>query len=443
MLSRQPILCAIAGKTRHFWRVSRTTADWLFSTRHWWAIYLPDWMRRCVRGNSSREIVMLSVSEMRIDPRIEREARALVGAGYMVKIIYPDASPPFFHEVPIDWGPGITFRPIAASAGQYAFNFPWLFGVQLHSAALEEKPLAYHSHDLPTALIGLSAAAKRNAYCVCDFHEWWSENVSWNYELNSWAPHPLEKKLLFRFAERLAMKRSDAVVTVCDSIAEELTQNFSRRKLPVTVVRNIPSLLQNSTTAYAPLRDTLDLPANQFILLWQGGTGPSRFIEPIIEALKYAPDVTFVIRGPSLEYYGDDYQKLAAKVGVLERLALLPPVPSGDVVRAAISADAGIWTLPKLSKNFYYALPNKIFEYLAAGLPVLAADYPEARKIILPNGIGLCFDPYDPQSIAEQLNRMVHDRALLVRMREAIPGVLVKIDANREWGKIVSIYDTF
>ncbi len=138
--------------------------------------------------------------------------------------------------------------------------------------------------------------------------------------------------------------------------------------------------------------------------------------------------------------FGEGYRAVARSAGAEDRLILLPPVPSADVVKAAIGADAGIWTLPNLSKNFYYALPNKIFEYLASGLPVLAANFPEARKMVENNGVGLCFDPYDPRSIAAQINRMAEDPALLRSFREAIGGALEKMDAGGEWQKLVAIY---
>src|SRR5262249_22776284 len=193
-----------------------------------------------------------------------------------------------------------------------------------------------------------------------------------------YVPHPWLKKQVYRFVERVALRRASAVVTVCDSIAVELNAIHGGR--PVRVIRNIPDLVASGSRAYPPLKKQLGLRCDQFVLLWQGGAGPSRLIEPVIEALRYAPGVVFVIRGPSLDLFGRGYGLLAAKCGVGDRLVLVPPVPSTDVVAAACGADAGIWTLPKLSRNFYYALPNKIFEYMAAGIPVLAANYPEAKK---------------------------------------------------------------
>ena len=253
-------------------------------------------------------------------------------------------------------------------------------------------------------------------------------------------PHPAFKRWLFRLAERLVMWRADAVITVCDSIANELSATLSAAHRPVTVIRNIPPLVRTGNK-HPPLKAALNVRDDQFLLLWQGGTGPSRMIEPIIQALAYSPRTVFVIRGPSLDLFGEGYRAVARAAGVEDRLILLPPVLSREVVDAAVGADAGVWTLPNLSKNFYYALPNKIFEYLASGLPVLAADYPEARKMVEDNGVGLCFDPYDPRSIATQVNRMAEDPALLRRLRQNIPTVLERIDAGREWHKLVAIYN--
>ncbi|MCC6534011.1 MAG: glycosyltransferase [Burkholderiales bacterium] len=386
-----------------------------------------------------RDIVMLVVSNLRIDPRVERAARAAAGAGYRVKVICPDIADPRLAAVGIDWGPGVSFRHLPFESSAFVMARPWLFGTVMHQAACEERPFAFHCHDLTTALIGLSAAYRVGAYCVCDFHEWYSENVSWNSATEQWLAHPKWKRTWFRLAERIALARADEVITVCDSIARELDAMGRRKRRPVEVIRNIPSLARSDTT-YAPLRQTLGLAQDQFIVLWQGGTGPSRMIEPIIEALRYAPRAVLVIRGPSLDLFGDGYMTLARRLGVASRVVMLPPVPSRDVVAAAESADAGVWTLPNLSKNFYYALPNKIFEYMAAGLPVLAADYPEARKMVLANGVGLCFDPYDPRSIAAQITRLVEQPQLRASMKAAIPRVLETIGAASEWLKLPRIY---
>lgn len=403
---------------------------------YWRALRAPAARRR----PASDEIVMLVVSDVRCDPRVEREARVLAAAGFSVTIIWPDAYPPAFADKPVDWGPRIRFLPAPARARGYVFGFPWLWGGAMHGLALRRRPLAFHGHDLNTALAALSAARKSDAFFVADFHEWFSENVHWSPWRKAWLPHSPIRRGLFRAIEGLVLRQADEVITVCGSIARGLEQEFPGRTTAVRVVRNIPSFASVPTRTYRPLREELGLPTDRFIVLWQGGVGPTRLIEPIIEALASAPTAVLVVRGPGVDRFGADYVALATRLGVADRLVLAPPVPSRDVVAAARGADAGVWTLPNLCKNFYYALPNKIFEYLAADLPLLAANFPEARRIAEEYEVGFCFDPYDPASIAAKINRMAADPALVSRLRTNVPRALADMRADREWEQVAELY---
>jgi alpha-maltose-1-phosphate synthase len=341
---------------------------------------------------------------------------------------------------PLDWGPGISFRPLPGHFASFIHGFPWMFERGILDALLEERPFAIHCHDLSVALIGLAAARCIGCYCVCDFHEWYSENVSWNWDEQRYEAHPRFKSFVYRAGELLVMHRASAVITVCESIANELSSWRYLTRRAVHVVRNIPELPSVPPPPDPPLRDVLGLPKDSFVLLWQGGVGPTRLIEPIIEAVGRVPRVHFVIRGPAIESYGNGYLALASACGAEGRVHCLGPVASERVVAAAAAADAGVWTLPRLSKNFYYALPNKIFEYIAAGLPVLGADFPEACRLIVGRDLGLCFDPYDPGSIATVLARLVEEPGLAERFRANARSTLAMFQSEAEWDKVVAIY---
>ncbi len=397
-------------------------------------------MKRWSRTTESSDIVMLVVSFLRVDPRVERAARALVRAGWQVKVVAPDISVPPAVDVPIDWGENVEFYLLPFDVSNYVHSAPWLVSESMYSAAMAFKPFAFHCHDLTTALIGLRAARDTGARCLCDFHEWYSENVTWNDASSAWEPHDPQKRFLYRWAERHALQFADRVITVNQSIAQELDRLGRKPAGTVRIVRNIPPLAASPTRPYPPLKEQLGLPGDAFVVLYQGGTGPSRMLEPAIRALALAPKVTLVIRGPSLDLFGDHYSKIARESGIASRLVLAEPVTSRDVVAAARGADVGLWTLPNLSKNFYLALPNKIFEYLAAGLPLLVADFPEARRIATDLGVGLAFDPYDPASIAAQMNRFVEEPGFLVERRAAVPAALAALDAGREWDRLCDIY---
>jgi glycosyltransferase involved in cell wall biosynthesis len=385
-------------------------------------------------------IVMLVISDLRIDPRVEREARTLAAAGWRVLVLYPDIFTQGDTPAQLDWGNRVFFERLPLQTAEYSCVFPCLYGSDYLRAAMRHRPFAYHAHDLSTAVVGLAAAKMTGAHVVCDFHEWFSENVEWDPLHRCYVPIRQAKKKVWREAERKALANASAVVTVCESIAEDMERELGSGRKRIHVIRNIPDLTWAPTRSYPPLREQVGAPAGAFLLLWQGGTGPTRLLEPVIESLQHVPDVVFIIRGPSLELFGEGYRALACAVGVEDRLILQPPVASRDVVAAAHGADAGIWTLPALCKNFTYALPNKVFEYLAAGLPVLVARYPEACRFVEGYGVGLSFDPLDPKSIAAAISTLKQDSSQRAQMVERIPVTLKAIDAAREWHKLVSIY---
>lgn len=397
---------------------------------------------------AGRRVLMLVVSDLRIDPRVEREARALAGAGYQVTVLAPDLMPPDAASPAVDWGAGVEIRLAEAAAAIFIGKRPGFEGGLMFDAAFdaarELKPLAVHAHDLNTCLIGLAVARETGAHFVADFHEWTSENVHWDETGQGWQPYPQDWKAELQALEARVMRESSSVITVCDSIADALADELGRgveRTRKVDVIRNIPALSLQPTKEYLPLKQQLGLAESQFVLLWQGGTGATRLIEPIIEALEFAPRCTFAIRGPSLDIFGPDYLAIAQKAGAGDRLILLDPLPSRDVVAAACGADAGIWTLPRLCRNFTYALPNKIFEYTASNLALLVADYPEARRMVEAHAIGLTFDPYDPRSIAAAINRLIDEPGLAEGFRQNTHAALKALDAEGEWQKLVALYD--
>ena len=393
-------------------------------------------------SDSAPQILMIVYSDLRIDPRVRREARALADAGFRVRIVYPDAMSLGGEKVRLDFGPGVEFRPLPITAASYIVRFPHVLGHEFVDAICEERPFAIHAHDLSTALVGLTAAGRLKVPCICDFHEWYSENVSWDHESKTHIPHPRPVRSAYRWTERLAMARATAVITVCESIAGELEGNYAFGFRRVHLIRNIPSSRRTPSRTYAPIREQLGISPDKMVVLWQGGTGPTRLLEPVIESLAYYDRFVLVIRGPSLDRFGDDYRALASRLRVSDRLILCPPVPSDDVIEAAHGADCGVWTLPNLCKNFSYALPNKIFEYLFAGVPLLVANYPEVRRLIEQYNVGLLFDPYDPPSIAASIRRLNEEPGLANALRARIRAAVADLDADREWAKLVTLYDT-
>lgn len=386
-----------------------------------------------------RDVVMLVLSDLRIDPRVEREARALSSVGYRITVICPEPFKGAAAALAIDWGSGVEIKLIEIRAAGFASYRPGYLAETIYREAIQHRPFAFHAHDLNMAYAALAAARQTGSHLVVDFHEWFSENVHWSERRKEWIPYSARWMASMKELETRCLREASATITVCDSIADAM-QNELGGSRP-HVIRNIPAFQPAEGRAYRPLKEELGLHEDCFLLLWQGGTGPTRLIEPIIEALAGVPNCVFAIRGPSLDIYGAGYLALAERVGAGGRLLLLPPVPSQDVVSAAAGADAGIWNLPALCRNFTFALPNKIFEYIAAGLPVLAANYPEAARLVLEYDIGLTFDPYDSTSIARAINQLSSDRQLAARIRLNVRSAKTQFSALDEWNKLVRLYE--
>jgi len=97
---------------------------------------------------------------------------------------------------------------------------------------------------------------------------------------------------------------------------------------------------------------------------------------------------------------------------VAERVHLLPPVLPDELLAVTASADVGLVLLEDTCLNHRLALPNKLFEYLAAGVPVLASDLPELRRVVETYRVGCVVDPANPGALAAAMRRLVEDAAL-------------------------------
>src|SRR5262249_15510646 len=218
---------------------------------------LTAWLSRVAGIGASASgnlIVMLVISDLRIDPRVEREARALAGAGYKITIIFPDFAPTESQPPELNWGEGITFRRLTAKSAHFISYWPGWYGGALFRAAVKHKPLAFHAHDLNSAFAALSAGRMTGAHVVCDFHEWSSENVRWNAKTGRHIPYAGLWKRALKYLERLCLRQASEIITVGYEIARELETGYGESRR-VHVIRNIPALSATPTRAYPALKE--------------------------------------------------------------------------------------------------------------------------------------------------------------------------------------------
>ena len=279
----------------------------------------------------------------------------------------------------------------------------WRFGaVAWGSAAAAAAPSAdvWHAHDLTALPAALSARSRRGGRLVYDSHELFLE-AGGSAGRPGWA-----KGVLRRFEAR-AVAGADAVVTVNDALAAEIAERYAPRR--IVVVHNTPPRRDATPPSESPLRAALAVGPEVPIALLHGSLAPHRGVDVLLSAL----------REPGLERVhgaflgsGSEAATIAAasREPVLAgRVTLLEPVDPSAVPDWVAGADVGVMPIAPSTLNHRLSTPNKLFECLAAGVPVVASDFPAMRAIVDgPDGpLGRLVDPDSASVVASAIRSIV------------------------------------
>jgi glycosyltransferase involved in cell wall biosynthesis len=296
-----------------------------------------------------------------------------------------------------------------------------------------------HANDLNVLLAGYLLARLWRAPLVYDSHELWTQlDADWS---------PLMRKLL-ALLEGPLLRRANAVVTVSAPIAQELAQVYGA-PLPL-VVMNCPELVDKpepatmvtpvaGARAPARRRKASHTAAKPLSVIYQGMLNYLACgLEDLIDAAAGVEDLTLVLRGP-----GSLRGVLQQRIDDLHarNIHILPPVPMAEVVPALAGYDVGVVSYLPVSKHFLFAAPNKLFEYMMAGLAVVSSDLPVLRDVVSTANCGLLYPAGNVQSLADALHRLVEDRALLAAYKEnARRAAVERYNAGIEEGRLLDLY---
>jgi glycosyltransferase involved in cell wall biosynthesis len=288
------------------------------------------------------------------------------------------------------------------------------------------KPVVYHCHDLNSILAGFRARRLHPAPVIYDAHELWPHrNRPDARRRKTWV---MEK------ADRYCSRHADGVITVNESIARHMEKRYG---LPeVVVIRNIPALAARDEPPPFAVLDDLPRPR----LVYVGGIQTNRGIEQVIDALPQIEGAVFFAVGPGDDSYRAALERRAAEHGVAGRVRFLPRVPIASVVRTVTQGDLGMCLFQGGYLSYYWTLPNKFFEYIHAGVPVLASDFPETRRLVDRYEIGAVCDPGDPADIAAKVNDLLSRPDDLARMRDNTTKAAQELNWELEQKHLVALY---
>lgn len=284
----------------------------------------------------------------------------------------------------------------------------------------ELAPDVIHAHDVDTLGIAVRAAARarqagRSVSVVYDAHEY----VAGIRRADpSWLPAMLGQ-------ERRYLPHVDAVVTVNAELAGILADSYQLATAPA-VVTNAPQATAEVTPAPG-IRQTIGLAEDVPLLVYTGGVAPLRGLATVVDALPLLDGVHFAVVVGARHRYVTELIDRAARLGVGDRLHVLPYVPAEQVV--AFTASASIGVIPLLHTQAHQlAISTKLYEFMHARLPIMVSDMRAQAALVRQLGCGEVFRAGDPAALAEASRAILADPTRYTKAYDA-PDVL----AHNSW----------
>ena len=276
----------------------------------------------------------------------------------------------------------------------------WRFGTLAWCrVAAAAAPIAdvWFGHDLSAVAAALEARRRHGGRVVYDMHELY-------LEAGNTATRPGWARAIVARGERAAIRDVDAVMTVNSALAAAIREDATPKRL-VVVHNAAHTRTAQDVTAASPLRGALGLGTDVPLAIYTGSLAPGRGVDTLVAASREPS-----LAGVHVAFLGDGvlqpWLEAAAAAADGGRLHVLPAVAPLEVTDWVAGADVAVLPIAPTTRNHRLSTPNKLFEAIAAGVPVVASDFPAIREIVLgdPAGsLGAVCDPTSPRAVAEAI----------------------------------------
>lgn len=284
------------------------------------------------------------------------------------------------------------------------------------------------ANDLDTLLPNYLVKKIRGKKIVYDTHEYFTgvpELEGRPFVKNTW-----------RRIEKWIFPKIKNVITVNDSIADLYKAEYGKQ---LTVVRNIPALKKNSITLS---KKELGIDDTKAMIVLQGsGINIHRGAEEAVLAMQFVNDaVLFIIGGGDVI---DILKEMVAEKKLENKVMFIPKLPMDKLLQYTVHADVGLTLDKNTNINYRFSLPNKLFDYIHAGVPVLASKLVEIEKIIREFDIGELIDSHNPEHIAHKLTDLLNDKTRLSVLKENCKFAATKLNWETEETRLIDVFKEY
>jgi len=285
-----------------------------------------------------------------------------------------------------------------------------------------------HAHDLWILPAATLLCVYRKKTLIYDAHEYFPG-------LEIFTRRRFRKWIWMR-VESLCIRQVDHVITVSEPLAE-LYNNRYGYEIPVEVIRNLPEyeIAEPARAVKIPVNN------NMLTVLYHGHFRPGRGLINLVKGVAVVPEVQLIlIGGGELEA---DLKDLSHSLNIVDRVIFQAYIPTDKLVSTAAQADVGAVLFEPDSSNYAHALPNKFFEYIMAGLPVMTSNIDTLQYYVDKYHVGVTTDPNSIQGISDVLAQIQKNRSRLKEWNTNTIDAAKELNWNNEAQKLMEIYDKY
>jgi glycosyltransferase involved in cell wall biosynthesis len=331
------------------------------------------------------------INDLVTDHRIQKTCFVLKECGYEVVL----------HGRLLKHSLSIPSWPFKVKRAKLVFTkgplFYFFYNLRLLVFLLFQKANLLVANDLDTLPANYLASRLKKIPLIYDSHELFCD-----------VPELLKtpfKRKIWQTIESYIVPKLRFCIAVNESIAGIYSKKYG---VPFISVRNIPSV---PNTFRKISKSELGLPESKFILILQGaGLNMDRGAEELIESMPFVENALLLIIGS-----GDNWialQNLSRKLNLENKIRFISKLPRAELLQHTAVADLGLSLDKNTNPNYYYSLPNKVFDYIHCSVPVLASRLPEIENILTVYQVGTFIENHQPEHIANKINSLLGSEEL-------------------------------